>query len=155
MSNAVGTLNILESLKILNHKCNAVIITSDKCYENIEQKVNYSENDRLGGIDPYSTSKASAELIFKGYCNTYFNTKASNIRVSSARAGNVIGGGDWAIDRIVPDCMKSWAKKENVILRNPYATRPWQHVLEPINGYLRLAVKLSENPIFNGESFNF
>ena len=155
MSNTMGTLNILESLKIINHKCSAVIITSDKCYENIEKKVNYSENDRLGGIDPYSTSKASAELIFKGYCNAFFNTKASNIRVSSARAGNVIGGGDWAIDRIVPDCMKSWAKKENVILRNPYATRPWQHVLEPINGYLRLAVKLSENPKINGESFNF
>ena len=155
MSNSVGTLNILESLKRLNYECNAVIITSDKCYENIEKQINYSENDRLGGIDPYSTSKASAELIFKGYCNAFFNTHDSNVRVSSARAGNVIGGGDWATDRIVPDCMKSWAKKENVLLRNPKATRPWQHVLEPINGYLKLATELKENSKINGESFNF
>ena len=155
MSNSVGTLNILESLKRLNHDCSAVIITSDKCYENIGKKVNYSENDRLGGVDPYSTSKASAELIFKGYCNAFFNTTESNIQIASARAGNVIGGGDWALDRIVPDCMKSWAKKNNVILRNPAATRPWQHVLEPINGYLRLAAELTTNTKINCESFNF
>ena len=155
MSNSVGTLNILESLKRLNHDCSAVIITSDKCYENIGKKVNYSENDRLGGVDPYSTSKASAELIFKGYCNAFFNTTESNVQIASARAGNVIGGGDWALDRIVPDCMKSWAKKDNVILRNPAATRPWQHVLEPINGYLRLAAELTTNTKINCESFNF
>jgi len=155
MSNSVGTLNVLESLKRLNHDCSAVIITSDKCYENIGKKVNYSENDRLGGVDPYSTSKASAELIFKGYCNAFFNTTESNIQIASARAGNVIGGGDWALDRIVPDCMKSWAKKDNVILRNPAATRPWQHVLEPINGYLRLAAELTTNTKINCESFNF
>ena len=155
MSNSVGTLNILESLKRLNHDCSAVIITSDKCYENIGKKVNYSENDRLGGVDPYSTSKASAELIFKGYCNAFFFSTESNIQIASARAGNVIGGGDWALDRIVPDCMKSWAKKDNVILRNPAATRPWQHVLEPINGYLRLAAELTTNTKINCESFNF
>ena len=155
MSNSVGTLNVLESLKKLNHDCSAVIITSDKCYENIGKKVNYSENDRLGGVDPYSTSKASAELIFKGYCNAFFNTTESNTQIASARAGNVIGGGDWALDRIVPDCMKSWAKKDNVILRNPTATRPWQHVLEPINGYLRLAAELTTNTKINCESFNF
>ena len=155
MSNSVGTLNVLESLKRLNHDCSAVIITSDKCYENIGKKVNYSENDRLGGVDPYSTSKASAELIFKGYCNAFFNTTESNIQIASARAGNVIGGCDWALDRIVPDCMKSWAKKDNVILRNPAATRPWQHVLEPINGYLRLAAELTTNTKINCESFNF
>ena len=155
MSNTIGTLNVLESLKRLNHECSAVIITSDKCYENLEDKISYSENDRLGGIDPYSTSKASAELIFKGYCNAFFKTKASNVRISSARAGNVIGGGDWAIDRIVPDCMKSWAKNEKVLLRKPNATRPWQHVLEPINGYLRLAMELTQNTEINGESFNF
>ena len=155
MSNSVGTLNVLESLKRLNHECSAVIITSDKCYENIGKKVNYSENDRLGGVEPYSTSKASAELIFKGYCNAFFNTTESNIQIASARAGNVIGGGDWALDRIVPDCMKSWAKKDNVILRNPAATRPWQHVLEPINGYLRLAAELTTNMKINCESFNF
>lgn len=155
MSNSMGTLNILESLKRQNHVCSAVIITSDKCYENIGKKVDYSEEDRLGGIDPYSTSKASAELIFKGYCNAFFNTSKSNVRIASARAGNVIGGGDWAIDRIVPDCMKSWSKQENVILRNPSATRPWQHVLEPINGYLKLAVELTNNEKINCESFNF
>ena len=155
MSNSVGTLNVLESLKRLNHDCSAVIITSDKCYENIGKKVNYSENDRLGGVDPYSTSKASAELIFKGYCNAFFNTTESNVQIASARAGNVIGGGDWALDRIVPDCMKSWAKKDNVVLRNPAATRPWQHVLEPINGYLRLAAELTTNTKINCESFNF
>tara|TARA_Y100000748_G_C15501120_1_gene490146 strand:+ start:1707 stop:2771 length:1065 start_codon:yes stop_codon:yes gene_type:complete len=155
MSNSVGTLNILEALKRINYECNVVIVTSDKCYENIEKKVNYSEDDRLGGIDPYSTSKASAELIFKGYFNAFFNTKDSNVRISSARAGNVIGGGDWALNRIVPDCMKSWAKKESVLIRNPNATRPWQHVLEPINGYLKLAAELTENPKINGESFNF
>ena len=155
MSNSVGTLNVLESLKRLNHDCSAVIITSDKCYENTGKEVNYSENDRLGGVDPYSTSKASAELIFKGYCNAFFNTTESNVQIASARAGNVIGGGDWALDRIVPDCMKSWAKKDNVILRNPAATRPWQHVLEPINGYLRLAAELTTNTKINCESFNF
>ena len=155
MSNSIGTLNILESLKRLNYECSAVIITSDKCYENIGKKVDYSEDDRLGGVDPYSTSKASAELIFKGYCNAFFNTMQSNVRIASARAGNVIGGGDWAIDRIVPDCMKSWAKKENVVLRNPEATRPWQHVLEPINGYLKLAIELTSNKRINCESFNF
>ena len=155
MSNSIGTLNILESLKRINHKCSVVIITSDKCYENIEEKVNYSEDDRLGGVDPYSTSKASAELIFKGYCNSFFKTKQSNVRISTARAGNVIGGGDWAMDRIVPDCMKSWANNKNVILRNPNATRPWQHVLEPINGYLTLAAQLTDNLDINGESFNF
>ena len=155
MSNSVGTLNVLESLKRLNHDCSAVIITSDKCYENIGKKVNYSEDDRLGGVEPYSTSKASAELIFKGYCNAFFNTTESNVQIASARAGNVIGGGDWALDRIVPDCMKSWAKKDNVILRNPAATRPWQHVLEPINGYLRLAAELTINTKINCESFNF
>ncbi len=154
-SNTVGTLNILESLKRSNHRCSAVLITSDKCYENTEQKVNYSENDRLGGIDPYSTSKASAELLIKGYNNAFFSTTSSNVRLCSARAGNVIGGGDWAGNRIVPDCVKSWSKGEVVNIRSPYATRPWQHVLEPIHGYLTLAAMLTENNTLASESFNF
>lgn len=154
-SNTVGTLNILESLKRSNHNCTAVLITSDKCYENTEQKVNYSEDDRLGGIDPYSTSKASAELLIKGYNNAFFKTNLSNVRLCSARAGNVIGGGDWAINRIVPDCIKSWSKGETVNIRSPYATRPWQHVLEPIYGYLTLGAQLSENRSLVAESFNF
>jgi CDP-glucose 4,6-dehydratase len=154
-SNTVGTLNILESLKESNHKCTAILITSDKCYENINKKVNYKENDRLGGLDPYSSSKASAELIIRSYYESYFKTKASNVRICSARAGNVMGGGDWAKYRIVPDCMKSWSEGKKVIIRNAKSTRPWQHVLEPISGYLTLAKSLSKDKNLNGESFNF
>ena len=154
-SNTVGTLNILESLKESNHKCTAILITSDKCYENINKKVNYKENDRLGGLDPYSSSKASAELIIRSYYESYFKTKASNVRICSARAGNVMGGGDWAKYRIVPDCMKSWSEGKKVIIRNATSTRPWQHVLEPISGYLTLAKSLSKDRNLNGESFNF
>ena len=154
-SNTVGTLNILESLKESNHKCTAILITSDKCYENINKKVNYKENDRLGGLDPYSSSKASAELIIRSYYESYFKTKSSNVRICSARAGNVMGGGDWAKYRIVPDCMKSWSEGKKVIIRNATSTRPWQHVLEPISGYLTLAKSLSKDQNLNGESFNF
>ena len=154
-SNTVGTLNILESLKESNHKCTAILITSDKCYENINKKVNYKENDRLGGLDPYSSSKASAELIIRSYYESYFKTKSSNVRICSARAGNVMGGGDWAKYRIVPDCMKSWSEGKKVIIRNAKSTRPWQHVLEPISGYLTLAKSLSKDQNLNGESFNF
>ena len=154
-SNTVGTLNILESLKESNHKCTAILITSDKCYENINKKVNYKENDRLGGLDPYSSSKASAELIIRSYYESYFKTKSSNVRICSARAGNVMGGGDWAKHRIVPDCMKSWSEGKKVIIRNATSTRPWQHVLEPISGYLTLAKSLSKDQNLNGESFNF
>ena len=154
-SNTVGTLNILESLKESNHKCTAILITSDKCYENINKKVNYKENDRLGGLDPYSSSKASAELIIRSYYESYFKTKASNVRICSARAGNVMGGGDWAKYRIVPDCMKSLSEGKKVIIRNATSTRPWQHVLEPISGYLTLAKSLSKDKNLNGESFNF
>ena len=155
LSNTVGTLNILESLKESNHKCTAILITSDKCYENINKKVNYKENDRLGGLDPYSSSKASAELIIRSYYESYFKTKTSNVRICSARAGNVMGGGDWAKYRIVPDCMKSWSEGKKVIIRNATSTRPWQHVLEPISGYLTLAKSLSKDKNLNGESFNF
>ena len=142
-------------MKESNHKCTAILITSDKCYENINKKVNYKENDRLGGLDPYSSSKASAELIIRSYYESYFKTKASNVRICSARAGNVMGGGDWAKYRIVPDCMKSWSEGKKVIIRNATSTRPWQHVLEPISGYLTLAKSLSKDKNLNGESFNF
>ena len=155
MYNTMGTLNILEALKRYNKNCVAIIITSDKCYENLDDKIDYKEDDRLGGLDPYSTSKASAELIFRGYTNSFFKTKNSNIRACTTRAGNVIGGGDWALDRIVPDCFRSWARGNEVQLRNPNATRPWQHVLDPLNGYLSLACHLTENAALNGESFNF
>lgn len=154
-SNSLGTLNILEALKRSNHRCSAIFITSDKCYENINQEIKYKETDRLGGIDPYSTSKASAELIIKGYYESFFKTSESKIRISSARAGNVMGGGDWAEHRIVPDCIKSWNSEKELVIRNANATRPWQHVLEPVNGYLTLASLLNENTKLNGESFNF
>ena len=155
MSNTMGTLNILEGLKRYNNKCAAVIITSDKCYENLDNIIDYTEDDRLGGIDPYSTSKASAELIFNGYKNSFFMCDNSNINACTTRAGNVIGGGDWAFNRIVPDCFRSWSKQEEVIIRNPEATRPWQHVLDPLNGYLKLACNLADNRKLNGEAFNF
>lgn len=131
------------------------MITSDKCYENINKNINYKENDRLGGLDPYSSSKASAELIIRSYHESYFKTKSSKVRICSARAGNVMGGGDWAKYRIVPDCMKSWSDRKKVVIRNAKSTRPWQHVLEPIGGYLTLAYYLSKNIGLNGESFNF
>jgi CDP-glucose 4,6-dehydratase len=151
----MGTLNILEALKRYNNKCAAVIITSDKCYENLDNIIDYAEGDRLGGIDPYSTSKASAELIFNGYKNSFFMRDNSNVKACTTRAGNVIGGGDWALNRIVPDCFRSWSKQEEVIIRNPEATRPWQHVLDPLNGYLTLACNLADNKELNGEAFNF
>jgi CDP-glucose 4,6-dehydratase len=154
-SNTVGTLNVLESLRKSNHNCAAVIITSDKCYENLDKNIKYKEIDRMGGKDPYSASKGSAEIIIRSYCESFFKTSGSNIRLASARAGNVIGGGDWADHRIVPDCIKSWANNKEVVIRNSMSTRPWQHVLEPLSGYLTLALKLRENKKINGESFNF
>ena len=154
-TNLIGSLNIFEVIRSLSIPSKVIFITSDKCYENINKKVNYKENDRLGGLDPYSSSKASAELIIRSYYESYFKTKASNVRICSARAGNVMGGGDWAKYRIVPDCMKSWSEGKKVIIRNAKSTRPWQHVLEPISGYLTLAKSLSKDQNLNGEAFNF
>ena len=154
-SNSVGTLNILESLRLSNHPCSAVLITSDKCYENLNKNIQYKETDRLGGIDPYSSSKASAELMIRSYCKAFFSKPNSKVRLASARAGNVMGGGDWAVNRIVPDCMRSWSKNKKVTLRSPKSTRPWQHVLEPLCGYLTLTAKLNLNKKLIGESFNF
>ncbi|MDI6728688.1 MAG: CDP-glucose 4,6-dehydratase [Thermodesulfovibrionales bacterium] len=153
-SNVMGTANILEALRINNQRCAAVIITSDKCYDNVEWIWGYRENDKLGGKDIYSGSKGAAELIFKSYFHSFL--KNSPIKAVSARAGNVIGGGDWAMDRIVPDCMRSWSINKAVEIRMPNATRPWQHVLEPLSGYLTLAmVIMMEHNEINGESFNF
>ena len=157
MSNSLGTINILESLRNIKikKKIIAIMITSDKSYKNIEIKRGYVESDRLGGIDPYSASKASAELALKSYINTFFKNKKKNIVFGIARAGNVIGGGDWADDRLIPDCMKSWNRKEMAKIRNPKSTRPWQHVIEAICGYLIFAQKLKINSKLNGEVFNF
>lgn len=154
-SNIIGTANILECLRLLNKPCKAIMITSDKCYENVEWTWGYRENDRLGGKDPYSASKGAAELIIHSYYESFFKNENSNVKLVSVRAGNVIGGGDWALNRIVPDAMRSWSNNKEVIIRNPYATRPWQHVLEPLSGYLTVGMKLAENAYLNGESFNF
>ena len=131
-SNTVGTLNVLECIKNLKQKCISIIITSDKSYKNLEIKRGYRENDLLGGKDPYSASKASAELIIQSYINSFFNTKFNNKLIAIARAGNVIGGGDWSKNRLIPDCIKAWSKNKTAIIRNPSSTRPWQHVLEAL-----------------------
>ena len=154
-SNLIGTTNILEALRISNHKCTSIIITSDKAYENEEQVWGYKEDDKMGGKDIYSGSKGAAELIIKAYFYSFFKNKESNIKLAIGRAGNVIGGGDWAKDRIVVDCMKSWSSKKVVEIRSPDATRPWQHVLEPLSGYLNLGQVLHEDNSLHGEGFNF
>jgi CDP-glucose 4,6-dehydratase len=153
-TNSMGTLNLLEALRPLKKKCTAVLITSDKCYDNVECVWGYRETDSLGGPDPYSASKGAAELVIRSHVKSFF-PKDGFVRIAVGRAGNVIGGGDWASDRIVPDCVRSVAKGETVQLRNPQATRPWQHVLEPLRGYLTLASQLSKNPDLHGEAFNF
>ncbi len=154
-TNVIGTTNILECLRLSNHKCVGIIITSDKCYDNVEWVWGYKETDHLGGNDIYSGSKGAAELIIKSYFHSYFKNENSNIRIASTRAGNVIGGGDWAIDRIVPDCIRAWTVNKSVEIRSPKATRPWQHALEPLSGYLNLGMKLYENSSFNGSNYNF
>jgi len=154
-TNVVGTANILEALRSIGHSCIAVIITSDKCYENVEWPWGYKETDQLGGKDIYSGSKGAAEVIFHAYFHSFFNSPECPVRLASARAGNVIGGGDWAKDRIVVDCMRSWSEGKSVEIRSPSATRPWQHVLEPLSGYLTLGAELSRSRKLCGESFNF
>ena len=153
-SNVIGTINILESIKKIKKKITVVIITSDKVYKNLETNRGYHENDILGGEDPYSASKSAADLATQSYCTTILNENR-NLRIAIARAGNVIGGGDWSAGRIIPDCIRSWSKFKNVYIRNPKSTRPWQHVLDVLNGYILLAMKLSKNKNLNGESFNF
>lgn len=154
-TNVLGTLHVLEGLRKLDKSCTAVIITSDKCYDNVEWVWGYRETDALGGPDPYSASKGAAELAIRSYIKSYFPKTSSKVRIAAARAGNVIGGGDWATDRIVPDCVKAWSRNSVVELRNPHSTRPWQHVLEPLSGYLSLAIALSQRPELHGEPFNF
>ncbi len=154
-TNVLGTINVLEALRRINPSCIAIIITSDKCYDNIEQVWGYKENDPMGGKDIYSSSKGAAELLIKSYFHSFFNTESANVKLGICRAGNVIGGGDWASDRIVVDCVKAWCNKEVVEIRSPNATRPWQHVLEPLSGYLTLGQDLAEGGRLHGEAFNF
>lgn len=155
-SNLIGTLNILETLRSFKNRCNVVIITSDKVYKNIETERGYHENDLIGGDDPYSASKGATEILLNSYLKSFNIKKNSKIALSIARAGNVIGGGDWSEGRLIPDCIKFWRKKKRVKIRNPKSTRPWQHVLEVLAGYLKLAVQLSKNKdFFHGQAYNF
>lgn len=152
-TNALGTLNVLECIRQESSVQAGVLITSDKCYRNAEWTWGYRENDVLGGEDPYSASKACAEVIAYSYIKSYFQ---SGPAVATTRAGNVIGGGDWAADRIVPDCVRAWSESRAVVIRNPAATRPWQHVLEPLSGYLWLGARLLQgDQRATGEAFNF
>jgi CDP-glucose 4,6-dehydratase len=154
-TNVLGTLQVLEAIRQTPSVKAAIIITSDKCYENVEWEFGYRENDRLGGKDPYSASKACAEIVFSSHFRTYLSD-AKSLRIASARAGNVIGGGDWAKDRIIPDSVIAWGQGQKPVIRSPRSTRPWQHVLEPLSGYLNLAsMLLNKNEGLNGEAFNF
>ncbi|CTQ54749.1 CDP-glucose 4,6-dehydratase [Roseibium album] len=138
-SNLMGTVHVLEAARGLDSVKGIVIVTTDKCYENREWVHPYRETDPLGGSDPYSASKACAELATSAYRRSFFSASAGMARIATARAGNVVGGGDWAADRLIPDCIRAFEAGEPVVLRNPGAIRPWQHVLEPLAGYLRLA----------------
>ena len=153
-TNIIGTMNLLDILKNYTKKCIAILITSDKCYDNVEWIWGYRENDQLGGKDIYSGSKGAAELVIKSYFHSFFKQNHP-VKLAIGRAGNVIGGGDWAQDRIVADCMRAWNKNKTVEIRSPNATRPWQHVLEPLSGYLALGASLNNNFNINGEAFNF
>lgn len=161
-TNIIGTANLLDAVRQLGISTNIVVITSDKCYENKEWVFGYRENDPMGGYDPYSVSKGAAELIVSSWRRSFFSTEnyaEHGVKIASARAGNVIGGGDWADDRIVPDCVRALQSNKEISIRNPLATRPWQHVLEPIGAYLLLGSKLltaREDNINNYcTSFNF
>ena len=153
-TNVMGTANLLQASKSSNALRVIINVTSDKCYENNESAIGFCENDRLGGLDPYSSSKACAELVSKSFSNSFF--LESDIKLANVRAGNVIGGGDWANNRLVPDIYRSLHSKSKIILRSPNALRPWQHVLEPISGYLRLAKILFDKGNFQtGNNWNF
>lgn len=157
-TNVQGSLNLLEALRPLRHRCAVVMVTTDKVYANCEWEWGYREQDRLGGHDPYSASKAAMELLVSSWRSSFCGNEShqtSFLAVASARAGNVIGGGDWAIDRIVPDAMRAVAAGQSIGVRSPRATRPWQHVLEPLAGYLQLAQALYIEPLFYSRPFNF
>lgn len=157
-TNIMGTVHLLEAVRLAGIRCAVVVVTTDKCYENTERAHAYREEEPMGGHDPYSSSKGAVELVVSAYRRSYFSAADSPVRLASARAGNVIGGGDWALDRIVPDCIRSLQRGETIPVRNRHATRPWQHVLEPLGGYLWLAAQLAAAPASRGElvsAFNF
>ncbi len=154
-TNLLGHAHLLEAVRESGQPCVMVMVTSDKCYDNREQTEGYIEADSLGADDPYGASKAAAEIVVRAWQRSFFASQNSPVRIATARAGNVIGGGDWAEGRIVPDCIRAWSAGQPVHLRKPKATRPWQHVLEPLSGYLRLGQMLVERPELSGEAFNF
>ena len=152
-TNIIGTANILQGALESKTVRSILVVTTDKCYENIEKDYAYVETDPLGGYDPYSSSKACSEHVASAYYRSFFKQK--NIGLATARAGNVIGGGDWSSDRLIPDMIKSWSKNKKLLIRYPMATRPWQHVLEPISGYLLLAESLWGNSAKFSGGWNF
>lgn len=156
-TNVLGTAHVLEAVRETPGVRAVVIVTTDKCYENLEDGRAYCETDRLGGFDPYSSSKAAAELVTAAFRNCFFKSAKHGLvtGIGSARAGNVIGGGDWAVDRLIPDVMRAVFAGKEVLVRNPHAVRPWQHVLDPLCGYLMLAEKLCQDPKLYAESWNF
>ena len=158
-TNVMGTINVMEAIRSTNSVKVGVMITTDKCYENKEQVWGYRENEPMGGYDPYSSSKGAAEIAISSWRRSFFNTNDYGIKhhvsIASVRAGNVIGGGDWSLDRIIPDCIKAIEAGEPIAIRNKTAVRPWQHVLEPLSGYLLLSMKMWNEPVKFCEGWNF
>lgn len=155
MTNVIGTVNVFEAVRATPSVRAVLNVTSDKCYENREWPWGYRENEPMGGYDPYSSSKGCAELVTSAYRNSFFTGKDRPVVLASGRAGNVIGGGDWAKDRLIPDVLQAFIRGNPVVIRNPAAIRPWQHVLEPLNGYLTLLEKIHERGAALGEGWNF
>lgn len=158
-TNVIGTINIMEAMRVTDSVKVGVMITTDKCYENKEQIWGYRENEPMGGYDPYSSSKGAAEIAINSWRRSFFNPadygKKHHVSLASVRAGNVIGGGDWAIDRIIPDCIRAIETNKTIEIRSPKAIRPWQHVLEPLSGYMLLASKMWKDPTKYCEGWNF
>ena len=152
-TNVMGTVHVLESTRTLESVRATVVVTTDKCYENREREAGYREDEAMGGFDPYSSSKGCAELVTSAYRQSYFSKSVNHL--ASARAGNVIGGGDWSQDRLIPDAIKAFEANKSLMIRNPLATRPWQHVLEPLSGYLILAQALYEQGAAYASAWNF
>lgn len=156
--NAIGTANVLDGMRLVDKRCYGVFITTDKVYHNYEWPYPYRENDRLGGYDPYSASKACTELVIDSYRNSFFNTNnyPNHLKaIAVGRAGNVIGGGDWAKDRLIPDITRALGNNQSIEIRNPRSVRPWQHVMESLAGYLLLGAKLFEDPVKYSTAYNF
>lgn len=156
--NAIGSANVLDAVRLLEKSCQVIMITTDKVYSNHEWIYPYRENDKLGGYDPYSASKACAELLIDSYRNSFFHVaefEKHRKAIAVARAGNVIGGGDWSKDRLIPDIARAIGAGEQVIVRKPTSVRPWQHVLEPLSGYLLLGARLSDDPVSYSQPYNF